>query len=133
MKSLLAHVMAAAFLGALSFTAGAADTPSDQTKHNAKAEEHAAEAQAKADYKAAKEHCHSLSGNERDVCMKDAKAKYKSAKADAKAHEKSAEAQADAREDKNEARYDAAKERCDALSGSAKDDCIANAKAKYHQ
>ena len=93
----------------------------------------AAVAYADADYKAAKTSCARLQGNDRDVCMKDAKAAHVAALEDAKAQRKSDEAVASARDAKLEARYDAAKERCEALSGNAKDACIADAKLKYHQ
>ena len=93
----------------------------------------AAVAHADADYKAAKTTCGKLQGNDKDVCMKDAKAVHVAALEDAKAERKSGEAVASARDAKLEARYDAAKERCDALSGDAKEACIADAKLKYHQ
>ncbi|HXL83523.1 MAG TPA: cell envelope biogenesis protein TolA [Casimicrobiaceae bacterium] len=90
-------------------------------------------AHANADYKAAKEACKTRQGNDKDVCMKEAKAAHVKATADAKAKRKSAAAMADARDDKSDANYKVAKEKCDAMSGDAKDACIRDAKMKYHQ
>lgn len=122
----------ASLFGALSTTAMARDAE-DIAKDRAKTDYKATVEQADAQYKAAKTHCKTLSGNERDVCMKQAKADYKSAKADAKAQRKDSVAHAEAREDKMDARYAAEKEKCDTLSGAAKDDCVAAAKLKYKQ
>ena len=112
-------------------------------------------AKAKADYEVAKEKCDDQQGNAKDVCRKQAKASYTSAKADAnvarktadanttahekiasastKAHEKTAAVRRDAAEDKRDAAYSVAKEKCDALSGDAKTNCVKNAKARYGQ
>lgn len=122
-------------------------------KPTAKNQQDARIAKAEADYEVAKERCDDLSGNQKDVCLKDAKAAETAAKADAKAMKKSsdaradsvekssesrtearreaAEARKDAAEDKRDAQYEAARERCDSLSGNAKDDCVARAKAQY--
>jgi hypothetical protein len=88
---------------------------------------------AEADYLVAKEKCDDLGGNDKDVCMKKAKADYTAAVEDAKANEKSTHAQAEATEDKMAAQYKVEKEKCDAMSGDAKKACIANAKAQYRQ
>ena len=72
---------------------------------------------ADADYKAAKEACKSRSGNDRDVCLKQAKADHVKATSEAKARLESKSAMADAREDTVDAQYKVAKEKCDALSG----------------
>jgi hypothetical protein len=90
-------------------------------------------AHADADYKAAKEACKTRQGNDKDVCMKEAKAAHVKVTADAKAKRKSGAAMADARDDKMDANYKVAKEKCDAMSGDAKDACIRDAKMKYHQ
>jgi hypothetical protein len=89
--------------------------------------------QADADYKAAKEACKSRQANDKDVCMKEAKAAHVKATADAKAKRKSGAAMSDARDDKMDANYKVAKEKCDAMSGDAKDACIRDAKMKYKQ
>jgi hypothetical protein len=57
-------------------------------------------AHADAQYTAAKDACKQRQGNDRDVCMKEAKAQHTTAIADAKAARKSHTAMADAREDK---------------------------------
>ncbi len=93
-------------------------------------------------YEIAKARCDDLTGNPKDVCRKDAKAAYVSAKADAKVSmvaaqtsskdvKKVAEARKDAAEDKSDALYAAAKERCDAMSGEAKTTCANDAKVKF--
>jgi hypothetical protein len=89
-------------------------------------------AKVKADttYEVAKEKFDDMNGNEKDVCVKEAKAAKDKAMADIKASKKSQSARADASDDKRDANYKVAKEKCDALSGDAKDACIANAKAQ---
>ncbi len=89
--------------------------------------------QADADYKVASEACKARQGNDKDVCMQQAKATRDKTIADAKASRKSKDAMADAQETKMSADYKVAKEKCDAMSGDAKDTCISNAKLKYHQ
>jgi len=110
-------------------------------------------AKADADYDVAKEKCDDLSGNTKDVCVKEAKAAQTAAIADAKtqmktsdanatakekttearsdASEKSADARKDAAVDKTDAQYAVAKEKCDAFAGAAKDNCLMQAKAQF--
>jgi hypothetical protein len=104
-----------------------------QYRRSGKAEDATKVALAKADaaYEVAKERCDDLSGNQKDVCMKEAKAAETRAKTDAKAAEKSAEARQDATQDKRDAEYKVAMERCDSLAGAAKDDCQKAAKARF--
>ena len=113
-----------------------------QYKPNAKNNEKVSLAKADAAYDTAKEKCDDLSGNPKDVCVKDAKAAYVKAKADAKVSrvsadtsqskaEKVSDAKKDANNEKREADYKAAKERCDSLAGAAKDSCVGDAKVKY--
>ena len=102
-----------------------------QYKGTDKARQEAAIAAAKADYDVAKEKCDDKTGNDKDVCRKEAKAVETKAIADAKATEKVAAVRQDAREDKMKADYKVAMEKCDALSGAAKDSCQNAAKAKY--
>lgn len=97
-----------------------------------KAEFNAAKARAEAGYNAARSQCKNFSGNDRDICQKQAEANLTKAKAQARAnYEGTGEAQLDAREDMIEADYKVAKEKCDSLSGDAKDVCLAEAKAVY--
>jgi|SRR5690242_10073018 hypothetical protein len=111
-------------------------------KNTAKARYDARVAQADADYDVAKEKCDDMSGNQKDVCVKQAKAAHTKAKADAKvaradrdatrtAENKRANARQDAREDTRDAQYKVAAEKCDAMSGAAKDQCVKDAKMHY--
>ena len=111
-------------------------------KNTDKARYNARIAKANADYEVAKEKCDDVSGNQKDVCMKEAKAMRTKEKANAKVakvdsstvHDtanKRAEARTDARKDTREAEYKVAAEKCDALSGAAKDQCVKDAKAHY--
>ena len=102
-----------------------------QYKHTDKAAAEARIAAAEADYDVAKAKCGAKKGNDKDVCIKEAKAAETKAKADAKATKKIASAKEDAREDKMDAEYKVAVEKCDSLSGAAKSDCVNAAKAKY--
>jgi hypothetical protein len=82
-------------------------------------------------YAIAKERCDDKSGNDKDVCVKEAKAAEVTALADAKMGKKIGEAKTDAAEDKRNAGYKAEAEKCDALAGDAKSGCVAAAKAKF--
>jgi hypothetical protein len=97
--------------------------PTDQQK--------AAKVHAETDYAVAKEKCDDLKGNDKDVCVKEAKAVEVKALANISAAQKSAKAHNEAAKDKGDANYDVAVAKCDALSGAAKDTCIADAKAKF--
>ncbi|MEO8346234.1 MAG: hypothetical protein ABI607_11115 [Betaproteobacteria bacterium] len=107
-----------------------------------KTREGARVARADAAYDVAKEKCDDLSGNAKDVCVKEAKAAHVKATADAKvdrvaadtrnsSSEKVTEARRDAANDKRDADYKVAVEKCDALAGAAKDACIRTAKTTY--
>ena len=113
-------------------------------KNTDKARYDAKVARADADYDVAKEKCDDLKGNDKDVCVKEAKATHTKSKADAKVaraqredtvktSNKVTEAKRDAAEDKRDADYKVAKEKCDAMSGDAKDKCVSQAKMKYAQ
>jgi hypothetical protein len=88
-------------------------------------------AKAESTYAVAKEKCDDKKGNDKDVCVKEAKATEVAALADAKAGKKIGEAKKDAAQDKRDADYKLAVEKCDAMSGDAKASCIAAAKAKF--
>lgn len=106
-----------------------------------KARESARVAHADATYAVAKEKCDDLSGNAKDVCVKEAKAAHvkstENAKVDRVAAEtspnstKTAEARADAMQEKRDADYKVAVEKCDSLGGNAKDMCVREAKARF--
>ena len=102
-----------------------------QYKNTDKARRDARIAAAEADYEVAKAKCDAKNGNDKDVCIKEAKAAETKSKVDAKTTEKVAAVREDAREDKMNADYKVAIEKCDSLSGAAKDACVADAKAKY--
>lgn len=86
---------------------------------------------AAADYELDKTKCAALTGNDKDVCIKQAKATLVAARADATADKKAIEARSDARDDKRTAEYKVAREKCDAFAGAAKDSCVAAAKSQY--
>jgi len=100
-------------------------------KNTPKARQRALHEIAEADYKVAKERCDDKRGNEKDVCVKEAKAAMTKVMADAKATKKGSEARMDAADDKRDANYKVAAEKCDALSGDAKSACMTSAKAKF--
>jgi len=122
-------------------------------KNTKKARYDARIAKADADYSVAKEKYDDKAGNNKDVCLKeaksaevavkaDAKAQMKTSKAYNKANEKSTEAREEAKEqsadarhdsavDKRDAEYAVAKEKCDSLAGNTKDSCLNKAKTQF--
>jgi len=88
-------------------------------------------AKAESAYAVAKEKCDDKSGNDKDVCVKEAKAIEVKALADARMGKQIGEAKKDAAEDKLDADYNVAAQKCDALSGDAKASCMAAAKARF--
>lgn len=82
-------------------------------------------------YETAKEMCDDKSGNDKSVCVKEAKATHTKALADAKMNLQVTAAHKEASDDKRDADYKVAAEKCDAMSGDAKSSCLAAAKAKY--
>lgn len=86
---------------------------------------------ASANYDLDKVKCAALTGNDKDVCVSQAKATLVAAQADAKADKQAIEARTDAREEKREAEYKVAMEKCDAFAGAAKDGCVSSAKAQF--
>lgn len=115
-------IMGVIFGTALSFGAFAGD-----------ADYKAAKDQADSAYDAAKAHCDTLSGNTKDVCVKQAQANKTKAEADAKTRHEGRDAAMEGKKDKMESQYEVAKEKCDALSGNEKDACVSRAKSAYHQ
>lgn len=85
-----------------------------------------------AEYDLAKAKCGAKAGNDKDVCIKEAKAVEVRAKADAKAGTKVSEARSDASDEKRKANYKVATEKCEAFSGAAKDTCVTEAKARFN-
>lgn len=102
-----------------------------QYKDTPRARASARTAIADAEYDVAKAKCGSQTGNDKDVCIKEAKAVNVAAKADAKADKKVGAARVDAQDDKYDANYKVAMTKCDALAGPTKDTCVTSAKAQY--
>jgi hypothetical protein len=95
-----------------------------------KADYTAAKTRISAEYKSDKAACASLAGNAKDICVEEAKAKEKVARAEleygftGKAGDRTKVAVA-----KAESAYAVAKEKCDDQAGNAKDVCVKEAKA----
>ena len=88
-------------------------------------------ANADADFMVAKVACAAKAGQEKDICVKQAKATQVKLVADAKAHKTSVVARADAREDTRDAQYKVSLAKCDAMSGTEKDTCVTSAKSAH--
>ena len=88
-------------------------------------------AKAESAYAVAKEKCDDKAGNDKDVCVKEAKAIEAKALADVKLGKKINAAVKDDVQTKRDADYKVSIEKCDALSGDAKSSCVANAKATF--
>jgi hypothetical protein len=88
-------------------------------------------AHAESAYAVAKERCDDKAGNDKDVCVKEAKAVEVKALADIKLVKEIRAAKTDASADKMNADYKVAVEKCDALAGDAKTQCVAAAKTKF--
>jgi hypothetical protein len=86
---------------------------------------------ATANFDVDKARCAGLTGNARDVCQEQAKARLVAAEADARADQKTIEARNEARDEKLAAGYRVAMEKCDAFAGAAKDQCVTAAKTVY--
>lgn len=104
--------------------------PMAQAATMSKTDYSAAKSRISEDYKAGSKSCSSQSGNAKDICVQEAKAKEKVARAElefgytGKAKDGSRVAVA-----KAESAYAVAKERCDDQAGNAKDVCRKEAKA----
>ena len=86
---------------------------------------------ASAYYDRDKARCGALAGNDREVCLQQAKAYLVAARADARADRKTVEARLDARDEKIDAEYRVALQKCDAFAGAVKDQCVGTARAAY--
>ncbi len=100
-------------------------------KNTAKAIYDGRKSVATAEYDLAKTKCGVKAGNDKDVCIKEAKAIEVRAQADAKAGTKISDARADASDEKRTANYKVALEKCDAFAGDTKSACVKEAKATY--
>jgi len=97
--------------------------PADQTK--------VLVAKAESTYAVAKEKCDDKAGNDKDVCLKEAKAVEVKALVDAKMGKQISETKVDGAAQKRDADYKVALEKCDIMAGDAKASCIAAAKANF--
>ena len=124
MQLKLTLIAAALALGTASF-AQAADK-ADRKVHSAD------EDRIESEYKAAKEKCDAMTGNQKDICVAEAKGKERVAKAenDAKNAKDSARAHARVERVKADAAYDVAKQKCQEQKGNEKDVCMKDAKAE---
>ena len=82
-------------------------------------------------YDVSKEMCDDKSGNDKDVCIKEAKAVRDKSLADTKLDKTVRAAITDDAQVKTDTDYAVAAEKCDALAGDAKSSCVSRAKTKY--
>ena len=124
MKTLIATLLATA--------AGAAFAAPTFALNHDPASYRAATQKAAAEYKTATAKCGSMNGNDKDVCMAEAKLARTRTEADALAqYNTSAAGKTKARNNLADAEYDLAKAKCGAKSGADKDDCMNNAKSVH--
>jgi len=104
--------------------------PVAQAATMAKADYTADKTRISAEYKTDKAACDSLKANAKDVCVEEAKAKEKVARAELEyAYTGKAGDQTKIQETKAKTAYAVAKEKCDDQAGNAKDVCVKEAKA----
>ncbi|MDO8770571.1 MAG: hypothetical protein Q7K57_18075 [Burkholderiaceae bacterium] len=104
--------------------------PVAQAATMAKADYTADKTRISAEYKTNKAACDALKDNAKDVCVEEAKAKEKVARAELEyAYTGKAKDRTKALEAKAKADYAVAKEKCDDQAGNAKDVCVKEAKA----
>jgi hypothetical protein len=130
----------------------ALETLDASNKPSAKSQRDVRDATADAQYALAKQKCHDLAGNAKDVCIQEAKSAETASKADAKLEFKTSDAKADAKAstqqatskasdkvqdarseaitDKADAQYKVEKEKCETFAGTAKDNCLTQAKVR---
>ena len=117
-------------LGIVAVTALASTGAWAQAAPQSAEEYKAAVARADADYSVARERCNTSAGTTKAICVAEAKAAEKRAKADAMvAYKNTDQARNDARVEYAEADYMVAKERCREQGGNARDICMEEARA----
>jgi osmotically-inducible protein OsmY len=125
MKTLIAALLATA--AGASFAAA----PTAALNHDPATYRNATQ-KAAADYKDAVAKCNGMSGNDKDVCMAEAKVARTRTESDALSkYANTAASREKARTNLAEAEYSLAKARCGAKSGADKDDCMNNAKSVH--
>jgi hypothetical protein len=103
--------------------------PMAQAATMTKAEYKADKTRISADYKAGKAACAALAGNAKDICVEEAKAKEKVARAELEySYSGKAADQTKVLVAKVNSAYAVAKEKCDDKAGNAKDVCVKEAK-----
>lgn len=124
MKTLIATLLATA--------AGAAFAAPTFALNHDPASYRAVTQKAMAEYKAATAKCDSMSGNDKDVCMAEARLTRTRTEANALSqYNNTPRGREKARTNLADAEYDLAKARCGARSGADKDDCMNNAKSVH--
>jgi len=117
-------------LGIVAVTALASTGAWAQAAPQSAEEYKAAVSRAEADYRVARERCNTSAGTTKAICVAEAKAAEKRAKADAMvAYKNTDAARNDARVEYAEADYMVAKERCGEQGGNARDICMEEARA----
>jgi osmotically-inducible protein OsmY len=124
MKTLIATLFATA--------AGAAFAAPTFALNHDPASYRAVTQKAAADYKAATAKCGSMNGNDKDVCMAEARLARTRTESDALSqYNNTPKGREKARSSLADAEYDLAKAKCGAKSGADKDDCMNNAKSVH--
>ncbi|SHG41977.1 BON domain-containing protein [Massilia sp. CF038] len=125
MKPFVATLLASALTAAFA-SAYAADTKPDNATYRTMT------AKASADYKQASAQCTGMSGNERAVCIEEAKVARARTNADAVAqYNNTLKARTAARNTLANAEYALAKVKCSVSTGAEKDSCLANAQSVH--
>ncbi len=110
--------------------AGLLALPLAQAASMSKADYNSAKTRINASYKAERSACASQTANAKDICVEEASAKQKVARAELEFDYSGKPAeQTKLKQAKAEAAYAVAKEKCDDQSGNAKDVCVQEAKA----
>lgn len=86
---------------------------------------------ASAYYERDKTRCGAAVGNDREVCLRQAKATLVATQADARADRKAIEARLDAQDAKIDAEFRVALQKCDAYAGDVKEGCVSTARTAY--
>jgi len=110
--------------------AGLLAVPVAHAASMSKADYNASKTRISADYKAEHSACASQTANAKDICIEEASAKQKVARAELEyGYSGKPAAQTQVKVAKAEATYAVAKEKCDDQAGNAKDVCVKEAKA----
>ncbi len=126
--TMIKHCQTVLALAAMLTASGAFAANGNKTDYSAAKDRIAAE------YKADKAACDKFSGNQKDICVEQAKGKESVAKAEAEYNYTGKDSDANkVAVAKADANYAVAKEMCDDKGGNAKDVCVAEAKATHEK